>query len=88
MDSVIKIIRDDETIRIDIVNSTVLGSIWTIDIVYKAIFLASMDVPNISFIINDNSDRYYKAINESIEKRIKSLRNLLPGIEIKIETEQ
>jgi hypothetical protein len=87
MDSVIKVIRDGETIRIDIENFTVLAMAWTADAVYKAILQASMNIPNISFIINDNSDEYYKAINESLEKRIKSIRNLLPNIEIKVETD-
>lgn len=85
MDAIIKVTRGEKDVRIDFDTLTPLGDVWTMRAVYDAILQATMDIPPMSFAIKDGSDRYYKALSESLEKRINSVRNSLPNIEIIVE---
>jgi hypothetical protein len=86
MDANIRITRNENEIRLDIDTSTPLGSVWSQQVAQIAILQATMNIPNMSLIIKDGSDEYYKALFESLENRIKSIKNMLPSIEINLES--
>jgi hypothetical protein len=85
MDTIIKITRVIEGIRIEIDTFTPLGEVWASEAVYTAILQSSMALADTIFILKDNSDNYYKSFIQSLENRIKSVKNLQPKLELKVD---
>jgi len=83
LDAVVKIIRNDKNVKIDIETFTRLGKIHTIDAVYNSVLRASLDLPQLSFVIDDVTDDYYKALISSLEKQI----YILNGHSVQVELE-
>ena len=83
MDAVVKIIKNDKNVKIDIETFTHLGKIRTIDAVYNSVLRASLDLPKISFVIDDVTEDNYKALILSLEKQI----YILNGHSVQVELE-
>ena len=85
MDAVVKVTRNDKSLKIDIDTFTPLGEIHAMNAVYLSLLGSSLDLPNISFVMNDVTDEDYKKRIISLESQLKRLKERLPDIDIVLD---